>query len=49
MAQYGFEEGMVLILFERKGINTSNSLGNIDSAKLVRVDEIVRVNCISLC
>lgn len=41
MAQYGFEEGMVLILFERKGINTSNSLGNIDSAKLVRVDEIV--------
>ena len=41
MAQYGFEEGMVLILFERKGINTSNSLGNIDTARLVRVDEIV--------
>lgn len=41
MAQYGFEEGMVLILFERKGINTSNSLGNIDAARLVRVDEIV--------
>lgn len=41
VAQYGFEEGMVLILFERKGINTSNSLGNIDTARLVRVDEIV--------
>lgn len=41
MAQYGFEEGMVLVLFERKGINTSNSLGNIDTARLVRVDEIV--------
>lgn len=41
MAQYGFEEGMVLVLFERKGINTSNALGNIDTAKLVRVDEIV--------
>lgn len=41
MSKYGFEEGMVLVLYERKGINASNSLGTIESARLVRVDEIV--------
>lgn len=39
--QKGFTEGMILVLFERKGINRSNSLGRIDMAHLVRVDEIV--------
>lgn len=37
----GFTEGMVLILFDRKGINTSNDLGSIEMAHLVRLDEVV--------
>ena len=41
MDKYGFEEGMILVLFERKGINASNSLGSIETARLVRVDEVV--------
>lgn len=36
-----FTEGMVLVLFDRKGINVSNDLGNIEMAHLVRLDEVV--------
>lgn len=36
-----FSEGMILVLFDRKGINVSNSLGNIEMAHLVRLDEVV--------
>lgn len=36
-----FTEGMVLILFDRKGINVSNDLGSIEMAHLVRLDEVV--------
>lgn len=41
MDQLGFKEGMILILYDRAGINTSNSLGRIDAAHVVRLDEVV--------
>lgn len=37
----GFREGMILVLFDRKGMNVSNSLGSIEMAHIVRLDEIV--------
>lgn len=41
MNQLGFKEGMILVLYDRVGINTSNSLGRIDMAHIVRIDEII--------